>query len=74
VHTPGYTAMQKLRIVTWGDGSVTRRPPIPLDTMVPRTEGYTHDVGVWDLSIVQGPFSVVPCHTLKLRFATFSSL
>jgi hypothetical protein len=55
-------------------GAVTRRPPISLDTMVPRTEGYTYDVGVWDSSIVQGPFSVAPCQTVKLRFATFASL
>jgi hypothetical protein len=33
-------------------------------------------VQVWDLSIVQGPFSVAPCQTLglALRFATVSSL
>jgi hypothetical protein len=30
---------------------------ISLYTMVPRTGGYTYAVGVWDLSIVQGPFS-----------------
>jgi hypothetical protein len=41
--------------------------------MVPRTGGYVYDVGVWDLSIIQGPFSVAPCQTLTLRFATFSS-
>jgi hypothetical protein len=35
-------------------GAVTRRLPIPLYTVVPRTGGYTYDVGVWDLSIVQG--------------------
>jgi hypothetical protein len=46
-------------------GAVTRRPPISLDTMVPRTGGYAYDVGVWDLSIVQGPFSVAPCQTLE---------
>jgi hypothetical protein len=45
-------------------GAVTPRPPISFDTMVPRTEGYARDVGVWDLSIVQGPFSVAPCQTL----------
>ena len=55
-------------------GAVTRRPPISLYTMVPRTESYAYDVGVWDLSIVQGPFSVVPCQTLISRFATFASL
>jgi hypothetical protein len=44
--------------------AVTRRPPVSLDTMVPRTGGYTYDVGVWDWSIVHGPFSVAPCQTL----------
>jgi hypothetical protein len=52
-------------------GAVSRRPPIPLDTMVPLIWGYAYDVGVWDSSIVQGPFSVPPCQT---RFATFASL
>ena len=37
-------------------GFVTRRPPIPLYTMVPRTEGYAYDVGVLDLSIVKDHF------------------
>ena len=41
-------------------GAVSRRPPISLYAMVPRTGGYAYDVGVWDLSIVQGPFSVKP--------------
>jgi hypothetical protein len=48
--------------------------PISLDTMVLRTRGYAYAVGVWDLSIVHGPFSVAPCQTVALRFATFSSL
>jgi hypothetical protein len=39
--------------------------------MVPRTEGYTYDVGVWDLTIVQGPFSVAPCPTLKFTIRDF---
>jgi hypothetical protein len=72
---------QKLRIVTLGISggrsphrAVTRRPPIPLDTVVPRTGCCAHYVGVWNLSIVQGPFSVAPCQTLALRFATFPSL
>jgi hypothetical protein len=39
---------------------------IPLDTMVPRTEGYAYAAKVWDLSIVQGPFSVAPCQTLTV--------
>jgi hypothetical protein len=57
----------------WGvaHGAVSRRPPISLDMMVPRTGSYTYDVGVWDLSIIQGPFSVAP---LTLRFATFLHL
>jgi hypothetical protein len=38
---------------------------------VPRTGGYAYAVGVWEMSIVQGPFSVAPCHTLALRFANF---
>jgi hypothetical protein len=42
--------------------------------MVPCTEGYAYGVGVWDLSIIQGAFSVAPCQTLTLRFATFASL
>jgi hypothetical protein len=78
------TAMRKLRIVRivrrmyvgWeiAHGAVTRRPPISLHTIVPRTGGFTYDVGVWGLSIVQGPFSVAPCQTPTLRFATLSSL
>jgi hypothetical protein len=65
------TAMQKVanrdvRGFGWGiaHGAVTRRPPVSLDTMVPRNGGYAYDVGVWELSIVQGPFSVAPCQTL----------
>jgi hypothetical protein len=38
-------------------GAVTRRPPVPLYTMLPRTGSYTYH-GVWDVSIIQGPFSV----------------
>jgi hypothetical protein len=55
-------------------GAVSRRPPISLYTMVVRTGSYTYDASVWDVSIVQGPFSVAPCQTLTLRFATFASL
>jgi hypothetical protein len=49
---------------------VTRRPPISLYAMVARTGGNTYAVGVWDLSTVQGAFSVAPCQTI----ATFASL
>jgi hypothetical protein len=33
---------------------------LPLDTMVPRSEGCTYAANVWDSSIVHGPFSVAP--------------
>jgi hypothetical protein len=49
-------------------------PPSSIATVVPRTEGYTYDARVWDLSIVQGPFSIAPWQTFALRFATFASL
>jgi hypothetical protein len=51
--------------------AVSRRPPISHDTIVARTHMYTYTAKVWELSIVQGPFSVAPC---QLRFATFSYL
>ena len=66
--------MQKLRIGLVGISglpAVSRRPPSFLDTTVARNEGYTYAAKVWDLSIVQGPFSVAPCQTLIVRFATF---
>jgi hypothetical protein len=40
-------------------------------SIVARTEDYAYDASVCDLSIVQVPFSVAPCQTLTLRFATF---
>ena len=68
--------MQKLRIglVGFRVEIISRRPPIPLTRIVAHTEGYTHAAKVWDLSIVQGPFSVAPCQTLIVRFVTFASL
>jgi hypothetical protein len=67
---PKPSSHTQLRIVTLGisggrslpisHGAVTRRPPISLDTVVPQTGSYAYDVGVWDLSIVQGPFSSSP--------------
>jgi hypothetical protein len=48
--------------------AVSRRPPISLYTIVART--HTYDVKVWDLSIVQGPFSVAPCQTLIVTIHT----
>jgi hypothetical protein len=50
--------------------AVSRRPPIYLVAIVACTEGYTYAAKVWDLSIDQGPFSVAPCQTRMLRFAT----
>ena len=72
--------MQKLRIglVGFRVGDRSRghfaTPTIPLTRIVAHTEGYTHAAKVWDLSIVQGPFSVAPCQTLIVRFVTFASL
>jgi hypothetical protein len=71
VRTPGPSFARSLdwRACHTPSGAVTRRPPISLDTMVPRTEGYAYDVAVWDSSIAQGPFSVAPCQTLTLYVA-----
>jgi hypothetical protein len=63
--------MQKLRIVTWGMAheAVSRRPPISLNRIVARTHMYTNDANVWDLSLVQGPFSVArPNPTIRNFF------
>jgi hypothetical protein len=35
--------------------------------MVARTGSYVYDVGVWDLAIVQGPFSVDFCIAVRWR-------
>jgi hypothetical protein len=69
-------ASRNVRDFGWGiaRAAVSRRPPESLDTIVARTHMYTYDAKVWDLSIVQGPFSVAPCQTVALRFATFASL
>ena len=53
-------------------GAVTRRPPIPLYT--PGTGGYAVDVGVWDLSVVQGAIFCRAGGQIQSRFATFPSL
>jgi hypothetical protein len=73
-----YSDEKVARIVTVGNfgwkvahAAVSRRPPISLDTMVPRTRMYTHAAKVWDLSIVQGPVSVAPSQSQTLRFAAF---
>jgi hypothetical protein len=74
------TAMQKWRIVTVeisGGRSLTKpfrdARRFPSYTRVARTHMYTYAAQVWDWSLVQGPFSVAPCQTLALRFATCSS-
>ena len=51
--------------------AVSPRPPISLDTSVSRTEGYTHAASVWDLCIVQGPFSVAPCQNISVTIRNF---
>jgi hypothetical protein len=53
---------------------VSPRPPTPLSRIVARTEGYTNDANVWDLSIVQGPFSVAPRQTSADVIRNFSPL
>jgi hypothetical protein len=69
---------EKLRIVTGGisgGGSLTgplrdaRR--FPSTRWFPVPGGYAYDVGVWDLSIVQGPFSVAPVPNLKVTIRNF---
>jgi hypothetical protein len=74
--TDPLTAMQKLRIGRRDFGSeiiahaaVSRRPPNSLSTIVSRTECYTYAANVWDLSLVQGPFSAAPCQTLPVRYS-----
>jgi hypothetical protein len=65
-----------LRIVTRGflggrslTKPLTRRPPVSLYTMITRTGGYTYDVGVWDLFIIQGPIfcRAVPNPNVAIR-------
>jgi hypothetical protein len=72
----GKVANRHVRDFGWeiAPGAVSRRAPIPLYTMVPRTGGYAYDVGLWGFSIIQRPFSVAPCQTLASRFATYASL
>jgi hypothetical protein len=73
-------AMQKSRIERSDFGweiahaAVSRRPPISLSRIVARTHMYTYTARVWDLSIVQGPFSVALCRTFAVRLATFATL
>jgi hypothetical protein len=61
----GKVANRGVRGFGWeiAHAAVSRRPPISLYTIVARTRMYTYAASVWDLSIVQGPFSVAPCQT-----------
>jgi hypothetical protein len=61
------TAMEKLRIVTVGRSSADfpRHDCSPYRGLHVRRES---------VGLVQGPFSVAPCRTRTLRFATFSPL
>jgi hypothetical protein len=70
----------QVRVPLYSGGKVANRNvweialtwPISLYTTVARTHMNTYAAKVWDLSIVQGPFSVAPCQALALRFATFA--
>jgi hypothetical protein len=75
------TALEKRRIVSGGFGweIAHGRDRFATPADFPRRggtpyRGYAYDVGVRDVSIVQGPLSVAPCPTLTLRFATVASL
>ena len=43
----------------------------PSTQRVPRTEDYTYDANVWEVSIVQGPVSVAPCQTASVTIRNF---
>jgi hypothetical protein len=47
--------------------AVSRRPPISLSSIVARTHMYTYAAKVWDLFLVQGPFSVAPVPNPTIR-------
>jgi hypothetical protein len=59
-YSDGKVANRDFRDFGWeiAHGADTRRPPISLYPVVLRTGGYTYAAKVWDLSIMQGPFSV----------------
>jgi hypothetical protein len=66
-------AMEKLRIGLFREiahAAVSRRPPIPLYTIVARTHVYTYAAKVWDSSIIQGAFSVAPRQRANLGVTT----
>jgi hypothetical protein len=64
------------RVFGWeiAHAAVSRRPPISLDKIEARTEGYTYGAKkVWDLSR-RSRTPVAPRQPLTLRFATFASV
>ena len=79
---PALTAMGTLRIVTCRVGDQLTRPfrdarRFPSPGLFPvhvHVHMYTYAAQVWDLSIVQGPFSVAPCQTLDATTRNFASL
>jgi hypothetical protein len=70
--TPRYSDA-KVAIETVGI-SGGRSLATPADSPRHDCSPHMYAANVWDLSIVQGPFSVAPCPTFALRFATFASL
>jgi hypothetical protein len=51
-----------------------RRPPNRSNTIVARTHIYTYDAKVWDLSLVQGAFSVAPCQpNVAVRYLSIAT-
>jgi hypothetical protein len=74
VHSDG-KALRIVALGVSGGGSLTgpfrdaRR--FPSTRWYPVPGGYAYDVGVWDLSIVQGAFSVAPCQTLRVTIRDF---
>jgi hypothetical protein len=68
-HSDEKVANRDVRDFGWAiaHAAVSPRPPNPSYTIVTRTEGYTCDAKVWDLSIVQGPLSVPLFHSITIR-------
>jgi hypothetical protein len=70
VFSPGQRRTAMGRGFWWGGEMSARPPSFPLDHFVARTRVYTYAVTVWDLSIVQGPFSVALCRFALLHRCT----
>ena len=66
---------QGFRVGDRSHEAVSRRPPISLYTIIARAHMYTYAAKVWDLFVVQGPFSApLPNPDVNVRFALFTSL